>query len=415
MVEIVNKENKMKLRIKKIHISDLLCGIFLWFGLGIIDSNLYRPTLLFIGVLWCVCYSKIIFENKVISAPPVFGYLIFLLIYLLLIPLGDNPLLSVKYLGSYLIYFIIFLIFYTYKKNRKIKKLIIISEIMSWWIIVLSIFAIIYYSANPLAARLYITHKGDLGGLMIGGGYQLAYACTLILPFKVTQFMENKKLSNLISILIMAVLIVKTQSVITTLIALIGCYISFIFSGRKDRRSIKIITAIILVMIIWILKSKIGYFLLDISNGKEVVDISTLNNTVYMRIRDIGNLLVGNEIGANTALQLRLNNYMRPLGDILNKPLTGSLFSSGVCVETSNFNDSTILTALVTWGIPLTVLNLFPILRSLKYYSMMKGSIVALILILLLNPSEGFSLYACTVVILPCLAYQQSFARENSI
>ena len=98
------------------------------------------------------------------------------------------------------------------------------------WIIVLCVFAILYYTANPLAARLYITHKGDLGGLMIGGGYQLAYVCTLILPLKIFQLLESKKLRDLFSVVIMAILIIKTQSVITTLIAIVGSYISFIYS-----------------------------------------------------------------------------------------------------------------------------------------------------------------------------------------
>lgn len=403
----------MSLRIKKIKISDLFCGMFLWFGIGILDSDLYRPLLLAIGICWCILSGRRIFKKKVFADPLIFCYLIFLFVYLLFIPIGDKWALSFSYFGSYLIYFIIFLIFSCYKNNGDFSTLVKISRVIYLWIIVLCVFAIFYYTANPLAARLYITHKGDLGGLMIGGGYQLAYVCTLILPLKIFQLLESKKLRDLFSVVIMAILIIKTQSVITTLIAIVGSYISFIYSGNRNKRTIKVLAAVIFVVIIWLLKSKIGYFLLDISYGKEVVDISTLNNTVYMRIRDIGNFLVGNQIGANTALQLRLNNYIRPISDILKRPITGSLFISGVCVEASNFNDSTILTNLVTWGIPLTILNLFPVLKSLKYYPTIKGSIISLLLILLLNPSEGFSLYACAVILLPCLYYHQSFTYDK--
>ena len=85
---------------------------------------------------------------------------------------------------------------------------------------------------------------------------------------------------------------------------------------------------------------------------------------------------------------------------------------TGVNPSASNYNDSTIITALETWGIPMAFMSLYPLIHKFKKYKSYIGSILVVVITLFLNPSEGFSLYAGAIIMLPTLEYMDSQEKE---
>ena len=86
--------------------------------------------------------------------------------------------------------------------------------------------------------------------------------------------------------------------------------------------------------------------------------------------------------------------------------------TTGVNPSASNYNDSTIITALETWGIPMAFMSLYPLIHKFKKYKSYIGSILVVVITLFLNPSEGFSLYAGAIIMLPTLEYMDSQEKE---
>ena len=92
---------------------------------------------------------------------------------------------------------------------------------------------------------------------------------------------------------------------------------------------------------------------------------------------------------------------MKPIEEIISHPFLGGILEYGVSPESGVFNDSTIITALSCWGIPMGCLYLYPFGDTFKFYKKHKGAIVAVIMTLLLNPSIGFSVVYGSCFLLP--------------
>lgn len=408
----------MKLRIRKklrtrnkenirLRLADYVALLFLVFGIGRTTLSIYRPVLFVIGLFWLFLIIKNFFyKNAFLNDKSVVCYFLFVILYSALIFTSDDISTTIGYLGSYLIYLILYIMAAYYSQPNKIDKMALICKYLLLWIGLLSIFAILYYKVNPGAARLYATHRSDLGGYMIGGGYQLAFISAMILPVIVDKFLKKKGNYKLLLLgIIMVIEIYMTTSVITMLVTLFGCFLSFAFSGTKKRRFVSLGAGFAILVIFLLTKKYIGDFLINLAGGRVVTSFSDMNNATFVRMTEIGMMLQGNSVTSGSATALRLDNYMRPLGDIIKSPVWGAIFSTGVNPSAGNFNDSTIITSLVTWGLPMAFMNLYPLLYKIRKYKSYIGSAFVLIATLFLNPSEGFSLYAGAIIVLPMLEY----------
>lgn len=396
------KSDKIGVRLR---LSDYVAFLFLAFGIGRTTLSIYRPVLLLIGLVWLL----LVFKNcakQLLSDRAVICYLMFVVVYTCLICVSDDLSVTIGYLGSYIIYLLLYMMAAYYFRTTRIKRLVLICKYLLVWIGALSVFAILYYRNHPGAARLYATHRSDLDGYMIGGGYQLAFISAMVLPVIVDHFLKRKgNIWSLFLAIVMLVQIYMATSVLTLLTALLGCFVSFAFSGSKRRKVISITASFLVIGIFIVARNWIGNALINFADNRVVTNFGNMNNAIYVRLTEIGMLLKGNPIINGSVAALRLENYFRPIGNILKSPILGSILTSGVNPSAGNFNDSTIITALVTWGIPMASLNLYPMFYKTRQYKHYVGSVVVLILILLLNPSEGFSLYAGAIILLPALGY----------
>lgn len=390
----------------KLNISDYILFLFLAFGIGNITTSIYRPVLLVLGLLWVVFIFPSFKSANYLKDKSFLCYAMFVLIYALLLWTSTDFSNALAYLGSYIIYMLLFLVAAYYDDPSRKERLVRVSGWIHTWIIVLCVLSILYYAKNPGAARLHMSHRSDLDGYMIGGGYALSYICTLIVPFIVQLFFQGKgSLKLFVYLGIMFYLIYETSSAIILFVGIIASFVSFMVSGTQRKRIVSIIVALLFLGAFLILKNQIGQLLIDISRGRVVTSFSDMNNALYVRMTEIGEILQGENIQRQTAFLLRLENYMLPLESILKSPLWGSIFSRGVEIESGIYCDSKIISAISVWGFPLAFLNIYPVFRMCKKCRRYTGVFVALFLLLLLNPSECFSIYAGIIIVLPCLAY----------
>ena len=212
----------------QLNISDYMVFAFLAFGIGAIAREIYRPILLLLGVMWIFFVLPSFKSGKIFLNKAVVCYGLFILFYSMLIFTSKDLGTTVGYLGSYVIYFILYLIPAFYTMMGRIEKMAKICKWILGWITILCIFAILYYQKNPGAARLYISHRHDLDGYMIGGGYQLAYICAMIVPIIFDKIIKKTASFYLVIMaIIMLVNIYMTTSVITMLTVVVGCFVTF--------------------------------------------------------------------------------------------------------------------------------------------------------------------------------------------
>ena len=380
----------------KLH--DYVAILFFSFGIGRIVWSGYNTVLLFLGLLWICLVLPWFVRMSYIIDKKVMLYSLFILIYGLIMLTANDFNVAISYFGTYLIYWIILVMSSYYCQPMYINRIKKIIDIVLVWIGIMCLGAIIYYNSHPGAARLYATHQSDLDGYMIGGGYQLAIICSMLLPLCIERIFKHERIYILFSVL-MIVLIWKTSSVITIITAALACLVQFAYQISARKR----FYMLVVVAVCAFFSGYVGDIIIDLFSVQKTSGIAP--NPVFVRMSEIGMLLNGVNVGEilNTALYLRIENYMYPIQSIMDNPLFGSMFSKGVSPESGIHNDSVIITSFACWGIPLTMLYLSPFICNFVRYKIWGGSIFAIIMTLLLNPSMGFSLICGAWLILPAL------------
>ena len=392
----------------KLNTIDIFVIAFFVWGYGRITTEIYRPVLMLIGivpVVWILVLKRNI--HKLDTSTLL--YTLFLLLFLIFIPITEDSGTAISYFLAYVMYFFPYILFKYYEQNkRNFKTLYRLYKIViniCIYLLLIGIASIVVYTIYPGIARLYATHRSDLMGLMIGGGYQLAYVGSLLLPFLVHRIFHKKQVFfTSVVIALIIILLWKTGSMLTLLSGIIGIIMQFYLHGSRKRR-IYISFCIVFVFAVLLgLRNNIGDFLIDISNGKVVTDYSTMNNTIFMRLNEIGWLIKGGVYSDLVATNLRYENFVRPLVSISEHPFTGALFITGVNPEQAVYNDSSIITAISCWGIPMALFYLYPFFSVMKKYRRFFGCGTVAFLLLLLNPTEGVSVFSTCYFLLPALA-----------
>lgn len=390
--------------IKKFKLIDWLVIIFFVWGYGRITTSVYRPVLMIIAlpILLLMGKSSIKVVSKDIC---IWVYALFLLLFFLQIPFSVEPKTALSYFLAYSLYIVPLIIFNYYRNRNLFGRLKIICVLISIFLAITCILSLIYYRIHPGIARLHATHRSDMDGLMIGGGYQIAYVCALTSPCILKYLCESKKRFKYIVLIIITYLVLwKTTSAITLLAGLIGCGMYIFLSGGKKRRIITISFLGAFIIGFTVFREGIGDFILSISNGKVVTSTSNMNYAIYMRLNEIGQLIKNGNCKNLEALSARLDNFTRPFDSIIHHPIMGALLTTGVNPEWANYNDSSILTAFACWGIPMALTYLFPFFFMIKRYKIFIGTGIAAVILMLFNPSEGFSIYATCYFLLPSIA-----------
>ena len=394
--------------LSKLNAIDIFVIAFFVWGYGRITTEIYRPLLMLIGIVPVILILVLKKRVHKLDISELL-YAIFLFLFLIFIPISDESGTAISYFGAYTMYFFPYIFFKYYEKNirslQSLQRLYKIVITICCYLFLIGIASIIVYTVHPGIARLYATHRSDLMGLMIGGGYQLAYVGSLLLPFLVHRAFQKKQVIFTCAVIFLIIILLwKTGSMLTLLSGIIGMVMQFWLRGNSKRRLYMSLCIILGFVILFALRNNIGEFLIDISNGKVVTDYSTMNNTVFVRLNEIGWLLKGNVYSDLVATNLRYENFVRPFTAICEHPFTGALFITGVNPEQAIYNDSSIITAISCWGVPMALLYFYPFFSVMKKYRRFLGCGTVAFLLVLLNPTEGVSLFSTCYFLLPALA-----------
>lgn len=383
-------------------ITSMFASIYLIYGIGASTSWYANLLLFFLGFLWLII-AAIVDAGRLINAffslPTVF-YCIFLSFFCLSILVKANFSLGIKYLGMFILYLIINLMYKYYcdlNNNIYMKFIMRLSFIGFMFFVIKGIF---FYLFNPGAARILAGNPEYYGNVLIGGGYQLAYLACIMCCY----LMLRLNVKNILVCIILSILLIKTQSTITIIIAILGMTLSLIcVILKKFKLSDRIVIGIFAVLFlisIFILRANIGELIVLLSeNG---------NSTIMIRLQEVGKLLQGEHLGNESATMLRMAVYKDSLEVIAAHPLFGELLTYGAIPGFGNTGGhSDMLDAIARWGIIMGSFFLLPffiaINRTKKMLESGWGYTIACLILMLLNPCIGFSFSAGIFFLIPSM------------
>ncbi|MGG0788107.1 O-antigen ligase family protein [Peribacillus simplex] len=240
---------------------------------------------------------------------------------------------SVKLILAFLMIISPMIIADYYEISKQYKKLAIICLIVLGMFAFISIKTIIVLETIPNAARALASgslHNKDLGSLTdlgIGGGYDLAYALCLLVPFiaiTMKKKLFNDILPNVLCFLwiVLAFLtIVKSDYGMAFLITIIALIITLFFlSGSLKKDSL--ILGFLLVF------STILYFLSKENIANLLMFISTYfeNSFIGQRLTELASGILGNSYGESAEYRFIL--YERSFNAFIQNPFIGVGFET---------------------------------------------------------------------------------------
>lgn len=296
---------------------------------------------------------------------------------------------------------------YVYYKNRR--NQFYSSKLLVWSglgvILLLCINIARLLAIDPNAARIMAAYHNIYEGLIFGGGYQLAYSLTLLIPFLIFSLKTYRhKFIVFLLILIFIYTLIKCSYTIALLLSLLELFLLIYWCGAKRQISISLCGLLILFILCFLLRDTIAYIM------SECIAPIFSGSFIEHRIRQVGELLQGVADEHNGAV-VRFNLYRASMLTFLQSPLIGiSYLTKFNTILEANYMGlhSTILDGLARMGC-LFFLYLIYFGRSIAYLKRKTENnctvIVGVILFLirLINTGNGFGLSYIALFCVPML------------
>lgn len=329
---------------------------------------------------------------------------------------------TLEYTAKYFMLYGCLTQFLYYKNRNNIKELkaITVSALAAFFFF--SVKAIIFYVQNPSAARVLASNYYAYDTITIGGGYRIAVGAAillvgvfeLMLAGRLTKT-ANQKLLCLLAVGVFLYLLVKTESTITLIAAVLGLVLATINRasyGKQLRRQVdfkrKVLGALVIVLCVILL-------LVSVNGIGEMLMRTTEDNMdklIYRRIYRIGEKMYyfGTENTVTNYVDTRLDTIKTSWNTFLQNPLLGVGYKCGNHFQTLKDygvgTHSTIFDTLAQFGVVGGILFFSYMLTALKItYQSIRGNayVVALLLLMVMNPFSYFHGYFVVLVLLPML------------
>lgn len=397
---------------------DIISFIYLVFILigSLSQSYMYIATGLFFVWLLVLLFSstssvaRIIHDRKTVL-------LVFYLIIAFMYGIYSAPLdHCLKVLMEALMMFSPFMLFDYYKKHNESLPILLSLLIFAW--IGISIVMLEFYKTignlygdfyGESAARVVVSDKEAFGGMILGGGYCIAYGGAIFICVIVNMFLDKylpsflEKVIALVVLFTTLLLVLKTESTITTISMVVGVVVTILYRDNAKASASKVF--LLLGIIIFLLCAKsIGTFLIEQSTNLEGV--------VSQRLASFGASLAGGGDGDSDYTKMRFLIPFQSLGVFLESPIIGVSYLHGngyVSPEVFGVgNHSEWCDALADYGL----LGGLPYL--LIYYLQVKeikkmglkfsiGWAVCLFLLGFFNPFRGFQSHIILFFMIPAI------------
>ncbi|RKJ42861.1 hypothetical protein D7X98_18215 [bacterium 1XD8-76] len=329
----------------------------------------------------------------------------------LILVLSSEKILDMKYLGVLCIYLspIVFFQWLQRKKDIYLQRTLLYIAFCIWGYY--GIKQIIFYSLHAGAARHLAADPLYYGKLAIGGGYFFAYGSAILAVYFLERLCFIKKSLNIMVLfLICFIHVLTTESMLTTMSMLLGIGLVILkVIAKKMRLSLFSIFILIMGSISVLFFS--GAFKIILM---EVYDyFSVISRPYAWRIVEIIDLLLGNGVVKEGAIQLRWAVYKESIDKILEYPLTGSLLSGRYFGGGGGHSE--VLDALAQWGVMVGGIYIYIYMAAIK--NIYKWIDCRLYLfpcgcMLLLNPVAIFHFSFCMFFMIPL---QQVLDRKMGI
>lgn len=175
--------------------------------------------------------------------------------------------------------------------------------------------------ANDInAARTMAAYNNAYSKRITGGGYQMAYALSIILPYLIFRFKSGKhRVLQLIVIIVYAITLIKCSYTLAILISLAELFLLWYFNPEREktgRISFKFAGIIAIIVLVFALRVPVANFL-----QKYVAPLFT-GSFVKNRIMQIGDYLLGYKAQDNGAV-MRIKLYSISVKTFFEHPIFG--------------------------------------------------------------------------------------------
>lgn len=388
----------------------LLIVSFIYIAFSISGSNAKGTP--YVGFALFLLWMTIAFFNdpnvfiKMLNKKIVISFLVYLLFIFITLALFSS-LSKVTQLNVPLVLFSTIFIgmYFVELKDIKAIQIITILALMVW--LYYSITAIRFYNGNEGAARILAANVNQYGSIAIGGGYNLAIGSSVLFVYLfdlfIRKLLKNLKLRIMIlaSIIVLFLLIYKTQSVITILATLIGISFSIVFKhisrGESKKVNIRQVMAYVILCVLIILMilnlKDIGMSIIKATSGKKDI--------ISNRIEELGiKLAYGNNYDNTGDLNTRLRLLEDSLKQFIKSPLIGNgykysyEFKLSVIMGIGNHGEWVDILAIngLLGGIPLFAVFTMGVIneRRLGKKFISSAWVITFFILGLLNPFQSF-------------------------
>lgn len=388
------------------------------------NSASHNSILILLFLLWnFVAY----FENKsayqrAIFCKPNMYLMLFMVFYFFSSVLVAGIGYTLKYMMIFLTFYgcLTQFLYYKNKKNYKEIKFIVILTLIVY--LYFTIKAISFYTINPSAARVLAADNLAYDVIAIGGGYAIAFGAAIIVVGVFEMLLNDvitttkfRKFLYWSIIVLLFVLVIKTESTTTLIAMIVGLLLTVInriaygkenrVQKNSDRKAIGTLLIAILLFFILLNLNNIGKFIMDLTGGD-------LENLLIRRFYRISEKLYyfGTGGGKENYVDSRLATVKTSLVTFLHYPLFGvgykcgnvfsSLGSFGVGTH-SEIGDMLAQHGII--GASLFFAFLFTGLKKAYENINCKNYIYTLLIMLILNPFRYYHGYFAVFTLIPMI------------
>ena len=294
----------------------LLCGL----SILELNNSWFRYVCLGLLLLWLLCVigsgdGKKLLPNRCFLLLLV--YVVFVLAYLALcdgiVDATKNALVIMLRECPVLLF-----IYYYERMAEEGKKVKLINGFMLAVTFAVSLNLLKILSNDINAARVMAAYNNPYSNKITGGGYQLAYALSLALPYIIYKFKKtDHKIIHIVLIVVYAVTLLKCSYTLAILLSLAELFLLYYFNPERDKPvSFKFAGILIIIALVFILRVPIANFLRD--------TVAPLfgGSFVARRIKQIGDYLLGYKAADNGAV-MRFKLYGISIKTFLEHPIFG--------------------------------------------------------------------------------------------
>lgn len=301
---------------------DILTAIYCGFCVLELNTANYKYICLAMFLSWLIIafFTDRQALVNVISNKIVLMLFLYALIYFFYVTFTRDMIYGIKYAFTILISESPFILFLYYE--RKIQKSDF-TKVLPW----IEFIVILYLCTNilkliaidPNAARRMAAGTNIYQNYITGGGYQIAYALCLLVPFLLFTFRKYRyRLASILFIAVFAYTLIKCSYTIAILLAAFELFLLIYWSkGSSSRSRITAIMCFLLaVAVLYLLREPIGDFFIE--------HISPLfsGSFVQRRMAEFGQFIKG-EAGDTNGAATRMELYGISIKTFFNSPIIG--------------------------------------------------------------------------------------------